>query len=97
MLLLAVSLPSNVVYILVFILLELCLGFSVAACFAFASAQESNGTSLKEAAGTFCFASGLLGYYSLAHFYCRRRLPSFPLPMGDTSLFFDKIQGLNAY
>ena len=41
------------------------------------------------AAGAFAFASGMLGYYTVANLMCQEAL-GFSFPMGDTSRFFKK-------
>lgn len=39
------------------------------------------------AAGVFGFIAGLLGFYTVAYYLCQDVLP-FPIPMGDTSTWF---------
>ncbi|KAF5647129.1 GPR1 FUN34 yaaH [Fusarium sp. NRRL 52700] len=42
---------------------------------------------LMHAAGVFGFLAGLIGFYTVAYYLCQDVLP-FPVPMGDTSAWF---------
>lgn len=57
------SLPTNVVYILIFAFVEL--GFLLVAVSYFAAADDylSASVGLKKSGGAFCFLAGLVGWY----------------------------------
>jgi len=79
------TLPNrNVVYILLFLMLELCLIFDAASSFALADGLAETSANLITAAGAFGFVSSLCGYYCVLHYLCEDSLP-FSVPMGDTS------------
>ncbi|KAF2087066.1 hypothetical protein K490DRAFT_42624, partial [Saccharata proteae CBS 121410] len=90
------SLPINLVYILIFLTVELCFGLVAASYFAAADGDMATSVALKKAGGAFGFASGMFGYYTLGHLMCQEAL-FFPFPMGDTSRFFAsrRRRGLN--
>ncbi|KIW15894.1 hypothetical protein PV08_05944 [Exophiala spinifera] len=81
------SAPINVVYLLIFLTVELSFGLVAASYFATADGHHGAGINLKKAGGAFGFASGLLGYYTLGHLMCQEAL-FFTFPMGDTGRFF---------
>lgn len=83
------NVPSyrNIVYILIFTTLELCLCFDAASSFVTADGRLQLGTDLMTVGGVFAFLSSLLGYYCVLHYMCQDALP-FPVPMGDTSRIF---------
>lgn len=74
----------NIVYILLFLTLELCLIFDAASSFVLADGLVDKSANLMTVAGAFAFVSSLLGYYSVLHYLCEDSLP-FSVPMGDTS------------
>ncbi|CAG8936463.1 unnamed protein product [Penicillium salamii] len=78
------SCTLNIVYILLFLTLELCLIFDAASSFVLADGSVEKSANLMTAAGAFAFVSSLLGYYSVLHYLCEDALP-FSVPMGDTS------------
>lgn len=86
---------SNLVYIAIFICIELCLTLDAASQFYMADGEASTGRVLLQVAGAFGFIAGLLGYYTVAHYLCQDVLP-FPVPMGDTSRFFLRRQKSDA-
>jgi succinate-acetate transporter protein len=77
-------LNSNIVYILLFLMLELCLIFDAASSFTLADGNVQTSENLITAAGAFGFISSLCGYYCVLHYLCEESLP-FRVPMGDTS------------
>ena len=60
-----------------------------ASYFAAADGNASAEVALQKAAGAFAFASGMLGYYTVANLMCQDAL-NFSFPMGDTGRFFEK-------
>lgn len=74
----------NIVYILLFLTLELCLCFDAASSFAMADGLVETSANLMTAAGAFAFVSSLLGYYCVFNGLCQEAVP-FSIPMGDTS------------
>ncbi|OQD97413.1 hypothetical protein PENSOL_c012G07548 [Penicillium solitum] len=78
------SCALNIVYILLFLTLELCLIFDAASSFVLADGLVEKSANLMTVAGAFAFVSSLLGYYSVLHYLCEDSLP-FSVPMGDTS------------
>lgn len=56
------SLPTNVVYILIFLFVELGFLFVGASYFAAADGHTSSSIGLKKAGGVFCFLAGLVGW-----------------------------------
>ncbi|KAI9758990.1 MAG: hypothetical protein M4579_002653 [Chaenotheca gracillima] len=81
------SLKINLVYILIFLTVELGFLFVAASYFATADGLLSTAVALKKTGGVFCFLSGLLGWYTVGHLMCQETL-FFDFPMGDTSRFF---------
>jgi hypothetical protein len=67
------SAPLNVVYFGIFFTVQL----------------VDTAVAINKAAGAFAFASGMLGYYTVANLMCQEAL-GFTFPMGDTSRFFKK-------
>lgn len=78
---------SNIVYIGIFLTVELCFSLDAASYFRRADGDPVAGLALSKAAGAFGFISGLLGYYATFHYLCQDAIP-FRIPMGDTSRFF---------
>ncbi|KAJ5459312.1 hypothetical protein N7530_011256 [Penicillium desertorum] len=78
------SCAVNIVYVLLFLTLELCLCFDAASSFAMADGLVETSANLMTAAGAFAFVSSLLGYYCVFHGLCQEAVP-FSIPMGDTS------------
>lgn len=60
---LVASLPSNVVYILIFLFVELGFLCVAASHLALADGRTTAATALKKASGAFCFLAGLVGWY----------------------------------
>lgn len=75
------------VYILVFLTVELCLVLDASGQCAKGNGDELLGDRLRTGAGVFGFLAGLLGYYATAHYLCEDALP-FNIPMGRTARFF---------
>ncbi|KAK7423023.1 hypothetical protein QQX98_001313 [Neonectria punicea] len=81
------SLPTNIVYILIFAFVDL--GFLLVAASYFALADEKDSAiGLKKAGGVFCFLAGLVGWYLTLHLLIKDTL--YDLPLGDTSGYFPK-------
>ncbi|KAK2596110.1 hypothetical protein QQS21_006457 [Conoideocrella luteorostrata] len=87
--LLIASFRFNVVYILIFTALELCLCFDAAAQFIHAGGNIAASNSFMTIAGAFAFIASVLGYYAVLHYLCQESLP-FRVSLGDTSRFFKK-------
>ncbi|KAM0715787.1 hypothetical protein Q7P37_008301 [Cladosporium fusiforme] len=81
------SLRMNVVLIGVFTTIFLCFSLDAASYFALADGHTAASTALLKTAGAFGFISGLLGFYTVAHYLFDENL-GVVLPMGDTSRFF---------
>lgn len=75
---------SNIVYICIFITIELCFTLEASSYFTLADENAKLSAALMKAAGVFGFLAGLLGFYATAHDLCQDVLP-FNIPMGDTS------------
>jgi uncharacterized protein len=75
------------VYIGIFLTVELAFGFVAASYFAAADGHADASIGLKKTGGAFAFMSGMLGYYTLGHLMCQEAL-FFSFPLGDTSRFF---------
>lgn len=73
---------SNVVYVLIFTMLELCLLIDGSSYFILANGNKDMFFHMQQASGAFGFIAGLLGYYTCAHYMCEEALP-FRLPMGQ--------------
>lgn len=81
------SLPVNLVYIGIFLTVELAFTLVAASYFAAADGHHNGSIALQKAGGVFAFLSGLLGYYTVGNLMCQDAL-SFRFPMGDTSKYF---------
>lgn len=66
--------------------LEFCFSLDAASYFARADGKLTASDALMVSAGVFAFIASLLGYYTLAHYFCEEALP-FKVPMGDLSRF----------
>ncbi|KAI9717946.1 MAG: hypothetical protein M1828_007038 [Chrysothrix sp. TS-e1954] len=86
------SLPLNIIYIGIFLTVQLAFTLVSASYFATADGNMGLAGNLKKAGGAFGFASGMLGYYTLGNLMCQEAL-RFSFPMGDTSRFFRKGAG----
>jgi succinate-acetate transporter protein len=62
---LVASLPTNIVYILIFTFVDIAFLLIAASYFALADGHDSSATGLKKAGGVFCFLAGLVGWYVL--------------------------------
>ena len=80
---------SNLVYILIFLSLELCLCFDAASQFKRGDGRFSTSKTFSTVAGAFAFTASILGYYTVLHYLCEESLPV-SVPMGDTSRYFKK-------
>ncbi|KAJ5302412.1 hypothetical protein N7508_007275 [Penicillium antarcticum] len=78
------SCALNIVYIILFLGLELCLILDAASSFALGDGLVEISANLITAAGAFGFIASLAGYYSVLQSLCEDSLP-FSIPMGDTS------------
>ncbi|KAM0716499.1 hypothetical protein Q7P37_007944 [Cladosporium fusiforme] len=76
------STAYNVVYVLLFLALELCLLLDGTSYFLSAGGHPTAFFHMQQAAGAFGFIAGVLGYYTCAHYMCEEALP-FRLPMGQ--------------
>ncbi|EGY19191.1 Acetate transporter protein patA like [Verticillium longisporum] len=87
------SLPSNLVFIAIFALVDV--GFILVSASYFAAADGSHSASiaLKKASGVFCFLAGLVGWYLTLHLLIKDDL--YELPLGDTSGYFPKTRKRN--
>ncbi|KAI9791136.1 MAG: hypothetical protein M1833_001695 [Piccolia ochrophora] len=83
------SLTINLVYIGIFLTVELAFILVAASAFAAADGRTRAATALQTSGGVFAFLSGLLGWYTVGHLMCQEAL-FFSFPMGDTSRFFQK-------
>jgi len=83
------SLPLNVVYIGIFLTVQLAFTLVSAGYFVAADGNAALAKNINITGGAFAFASGLLGYYTVANLMCQEAL-GFSFPMGDTSRFFKK-------
>lgn len=83
------SLPLNLVYIGIFFTVQMAFTLVAAAYFCVADGAMETAKALNIAAGAFAFASGMLGYYTVANLMCQEAM-RFSFPMGDTSRFFRK-------
>lgn len=81
------SLPLNLVYIGIFFTVQMAFTLVAAGYFLLADGHAEAAKSVNIAAGAFAFASGMLGYYTVANLMCSEAL-FFSFPMGDTSRFF---------
>lgn len=83
------SAPLNLVYFGIFFTVQLAFTLVSAAYFLTADGLMETAKAVNTAAGAFAFASGMLGYYTVANLMCQEAL-GFSFPMGDTSRFFKK-------
>jgi len=83
------SLPLNLVYIGIFFTVQMAFTLVSATYFLKADGKVDQATAVSTAGGAFAFASGMLGYYTVANLMCQEAL-GFDFPMGDTSRFFKK-------
>lgn len=65
-----------------------------ASYFLTADGKSSEAKAVKTAAGAFAFASGMLGYYTVANLMCQEAM-MFSFPMGDTSRLFRRRGTIN--
>ncbi|KAL7917240.1 GPR1/FUN34/yaaH family domain-containing protein [Trichoderma austrokoningii] len=91
---LVASVAFNIVYICIFIAIELCFTLEASSYFALADGDAKLSTALMTAAGVFGFLAGLLGFYATAHYLCEDVLP-FHIPMGDTSTVIKRWKNAN--
>lgn len=85
------SLPSNIAYILIFLLVDLGFLTVAASYFATADGHAASALALQKSGGVFCFLAGLVGWYVVFHLLLQDSL--LDLPLGDTSRFFGKRKG----
>ena len=83
------SLPLNFVFIGIFFTVEMAFTLVAAGYFLTADGKTSQASAINIAAGAFAFASGMLGFYTMANLMCQEAL-QFSFPMGDTSRYFKK-------
>ncbi|KAK5800878.1 hypothetical protein VI817_003090 [Penicillium citrinum] len=83
------SIRFNLVYILIFLSLELCLCFDAASQFKRGDGRFSTSKTFSTVAGAFAFTASILGYYTVLNYLCEESLPV-SVPMGDTSRYFKK-------
>ena len=57
------SLPTNIVYILIFAFVDIAFLLVAASYFAAADGHETAYIGLKKSGGVFCFLAGLIGWY----------------------------------
>ncbi|SPN99297.1 related to Y.lipolytica GPR1 protein and Fun34p [Cephalotrichum gorgonifer] len=82
------SLPTNVVYILIFTFVFLGFLLVGASYFAAADGYSAASISIKKSGGVFCFLAGLVGWYLTLHLLIKDSIVE--LPLGDTSKYFSK-------
>lgn len=85
------SLPLNLVYIGIFATVQGAFTLVSAGYFVTADGNAELAKAINTAGGAFAFASGMLGYYTVANLMCQEAL-NFSFPMGDTSRFFRRKQ-----
>lgn len=85
---LVASLPTNLVYIAIFFLVDLGFMTVAASYFAEADGKHRASVALKKSGGVFCFVAGLVGWYLTFHLLLKDSLVE--LPLGDTSRYFGK-------
>ncbi|KAI1394415.1 GPR1/FUN34/yaaH family-domain-containing protein [Hypoxylon trugodes] len=83
------SVSFNIVYIGIFLTVELCFALDASSYFALADGNLAASAALMKAAGVFGFLAGLLGFYTVAHYMFEDAF-AFHIPMGDTSSIFKK-------
>lgn len=82
------SLPTNLVYISIFFLVDLGFLIIAASYFAEADGHHTSAEGLKKADGVFCFLAGLVGWYLTFQLLLKDSLVE--LPPSDTSRYFGK-------
>jgi succinate-acetate transporter protein len=87
------SLPINLVYIGIFFTVQMAFTLVSAGYFLLADGHTATAKVVNITGGAFAFASGMLGYYTVANLMCSEAL-NFSFPMGDTSHFFRKKEAL---
>ncbi|KAF1981105.1 hypothetical protein K402DRAFT_387114 [Aulographum hederae CBS 113979] len=80
------SLPTNLVYILIFFFVDLGFMTVAASYFAKADGNLTAATALQITGGVFCFLAGLVGWYLTFHLLLKDSM--IELPLGDTSRYF---------
>ncbi|KAI4645652.1 uncharacterized protein J4E79_010830 [Alternaria viburni] len=85
---LVASLPTNLVYIIIFFCVELGFLLVSASYFATADGHPTSSVALKKGGGAFCFLAGLTGWYLTFALLLKDSIVE--LPLGDTSRFFAK-------
>lgn len=88
------SLPLNLVYIGIFFTVQMAFTLVSASYFLTADGKATQAVAVKKAAGAFAFASGILGYYTVANLMCKEAFFGWSFPMGDTSRFFKRHHGV---
>lgn len=87
---LVASIPTNIAYILIFLLVDLGFLTVAASYFAAADGHSTASTGLKKAGGVFCFLAGLVGWYVVFHLFLSDSVLEWEIPLGDTSRFFSR-------
>lgn len=89
---LVASLPTNIVYILIFVFVELAFILVAASYFAAADGHATQAIGLKKGGGVFAFLAGLVGWYLTFALLLNDSI--IELPLGDTSRLFKKTRKL---
>ncbi|KAL2209972.1 hypothetical protein CC79DRAFT_1394280 [Sarocladium strictum] len=89
LLFLVASIRMNVVYVMIFTTLELCLVLDGASHFWKADGHDDAYARLQKVAGAFAFIASILGYYTAAHYFLEDAI-GFALPMGDLAGIWHK-------
>jgi succinate-acetate transporter protein len=82
------SLPTNLAYIAIFLLVDLGFLFVASSYFAAADGKQAVAGRLKKAGGGFCFVAGLVGWYVVFHLLLAESVVV--LPLGDTGRVFGR-------
>ena len=82
------SIPTNLVYIGIFLFVDIAFLVIAASYFAEADGHHSASIGLKKTGGVFCFLAGLIGWYLTLQMLVKDSL--IDLPLGDTSQYFAK-------
>ena len=82
------SLPTNLVYISIFFLVDLGFLMVAASSLAEANGHHTSAEGLKKVGGVFCFPAGLVGWYLTFQLFLKDSLVE--LLLGDTSGYFGK-------
>jgi hypothetical protein len=82
------SLPTNLCYIAILSLVDICFLLVAASYFSAADGNMGTSVALKKASGVFCFLGGFVGWYLTMHVFCAESMVV--LPLGDTSHYFKK-------